>query len=54
MTLINVAKSESTVPEKEHEEREEGDTESLQFHQRRDMLYEECEYFIDELLWTLR
>ena len=42
-----MAKSESTVPEKEHEE-------SLQFHQSRDMLYEECEYFIDALLWTLR
>lgn len=38
-----MAKSESTVPEKEHEE-------SLQFHQTRDTLYEECEYFIDEFI----
>jgi len=38
-----MAKSESAVSEKEHEE-------SLQFHQKRDMLYEECEDFIDELI----
>ena len=38
-----MAKSESAVSEKEHEE-------SLQFHQKRDMLYDECEYFIDELI----
>jgi hypothetical protein len=53
MILINVAKSESTVPEKEHEGREEADKENLQFQQKRDMLYEECEDFmkICVILW---
>jgi|GEM_PF-3119027 len=31
-------------------EREEGDKENLQFHQSRDMLYEECQDFIEELI----
>jgi len=45
-----MAKSESTVSEKEHGVSAEGDKESLQFHQKRDMLYEECEDFIETLI----